>query len=57
VSLPWVGHRSRSWEPEPIRFVASRSIVGILGSADGVEGTMEHTAGRVRLVRPFIAPR
>jgi glycine/D-amino acid oxidase-like deaminating enzyme len=57
VSLPWVGHHSRGWEPEPIRFIASRSIVGILGSADGVEGTLEHTAGRVRLVRPFIAPR
>jgi glycine/D-amino acid oxidase-like deaminating enzyme len=57
VTLPWVGHTSGSWEPEPIRFVASRSIVKILGSADGVEGRLEHTARRVRLVRPFIAPR
>ena len=34
VTLPWVGHRSRRWEPEPLRFVASRAIVRVLGSAD-----------------------
>jgi glycine/D-amino acid oxidase-like deaminating enzyme len=24
--LPWVGHRSRSWEPEPLRSLAVRSV-------------------------------
>ncbi|HWI32001.1 MAG TPA: FAD-dependent oxidoreductase [Microbacterium sp.] len=24
--LPWVGHRSRSWEPEPLRWIGARSI-------------------------------
>jgi glycine/D-amino acid oxidase-like deaminating enzyme len=57
VTMPWVGHRSRNWEPEPLRFVASRSIVGILGSADGVEGGLDHTARRVKLIQPFVAPR
>ena len=28
VSLPWVGHESPRWEPEPLRFLASRAIVG-----------------------------
>jgi glycine/D-amino acid oxidase-like deaminating enzyme len=57
VSMPWVGHRSRSWEPEPLRFAASRAIVGILGSADQVEPALGTTARRVRLVAPFVAGR
>ena len=32
--LPWVNHRSRLWEPEPLRFLASRAIVAVLASAD-----------------------
>ena len=24
TGLPWVGHTSRRWEPEPLRFVATR---------------------------------
>ena len=38
VSLPWVGHASPRWEPEPLRFLASRAIVSVLGSADRVGG-------------------
>jgi glycine/D-amino acid oxidase-like deaminating enzyme len=26
VRLPWVGHRSRRWEPEPLRFLAVRAV-------------------------------
>jgi glycine/D-amino acid oxidase-like deaminating enzyme len=54
VHLPWVNHRSRGWEPEPIRFVASRAIVGILGSADRYEDTTDRPATRTRLVAPFV---
>ncbi len=57
VSLPWVGHQSRRWEPEPIRFLASRAIVGVLGSADRHEDTTDRPARRVRLVAPFVLPR
>jgi glycine/D-amino acid oxidase-like deaminating enzyme len=57
VSLPWVGHASRRWEPEPIRFLASRAIVGILGSADRHEDATGTRARRVKLVQPFILPR
>ena len=56
-SLPWVGHRSRSWEPEPLRFLASRAIISILGSADRIEDRTGRRARRVRLVEPFILPR
>jgi glycine/D-amino acid oxidase-like deaminating enzyme len=57
VTMPWVGHHSPLWEPEPLRFAASRAIIGILASADEAEPTLGHTARRVRLVAPFIAGR
>ena len=55
--LPWVGHRGRQWEPEPLRFIASRMIVGILGSADRHEDRTGRRARRTLLVRPFILGR
>jgi glycine/D-amino acid oxidase-like deaminating enzyme len=57
VSLPWVGHASPRWEPEPLRFLASRAIVATLGSADRVEDARDRPARRTRLVRPFMQVR
>jgi glycine/D-amino acid oxidase-like deaminating enzyme len=57
VSLPWVGHASPRWEPEPLRFLASRAIVGVLGSADRVEDRSDRAAWRTRLVQPFMQVR
>jgi glycine/D-amino acid oxidase-like deaminating enzyme len=57
VSLPWVGHVSPRWEPEPLRFLASRAIVSTLGSADRVEDRRDRPAWRTRLVRPFMQVR
>jgi glycine/D-amino acid oxidase-like deaminating enzyme len=56
VSLPWVGHVPRRWEPEPLRFLASRGIVGVLGSADRREDACDRPARRARLVAPFMPP-
>jgi len=56
VTLPWVGHRSRRWEPEPLRYLASRAIVGTLGAADRHEDATDRPARRVRLLRPFLPP-
>jgi glycine/D-amino acid oxidase-like deaminating enzyme len=55
VTLPWVGHRNRRWEPEPARFLASRAIVRILADADEHEQQTGKRAARVRLVAPFVA--
>jgi len=55
--LPWVGHVGRRWEPEPLRFIASRMIVGILGSADRHEDRTGHKARRTLLVKPFVLGR
>jgi glycine/D-amino acid oxidase-like deaminating enzyme len=56
VHLPWVGHRSRRWEPEPLRFVASRAIVRVLGSADRKEDETGRSARRTRLLAPVLPP-
>jgi glycine/D-amino acid oxidase-like deaminating enzyme len=57
MTLPWVGHASRRWEPEPLRFVASRAIVNILGRADQHEDATGRRSQLTRLVAPFMPPR
>ena len=37
TTLPWVGHRSRNWEPEPIRWMAIRSALKLPAAADRYE--------------------
>jgi glycine/D-amino acid oxidase-like deaminating enzyme len=37
VTLPWVGHRSRSFEPEPLRFLGARSLYLAYRAADRAE--------------------
>jgi glycine/D-amino acid oxidase-like deaminating enzyme len=37
TTLPWVGHRSRRWEPEPIRWVGIRSGLRLAKWADRME--------------------
>ncbi len=40
--LPWVGHRSRSWEPEPLRWVGANLGLSAMTWADSAE----HSSGR-----------
>jgi glycine/D-amino acid oxidase-like deaminating enzyme len=37
VTLPWVGHRSRRWEPEPLRWLGIRGVAALLAAADRTE--------------------
>lgn len=37
TTLAWVGHTSRRWEPEPLRWVAIRSALGLAASSDKFE--------------------
>ena len=57
TTLPWVGHHSRSWEPEPARLVAQRLITAVLASADRVEDAGGGPARRSRLVARFTPSR
>jgi glycine/D-amino acid oxidase-like deaminating enzyme len=56
VTLPWVGRASRRWEPEPLRYLASKAIVTTLGAADRSEDSSGRPARRVALLRPFLPP-
>lgn len=42
--LPWVDHRARRWEIEPLRWLAVQGIYGAYGAAD----RMEERSGRAR---------
>jgi glycine/D-amino acid oxidase-like deaminating enzyme len=35
--LPWVGHRARRWEPEPLRWVGVHSLYALYRAADHAE--------------------
>ncbi|GAA4488378.1 FAD-binding oxidoreductase [Microbacterium panaciterrae] len=42
AGLPWVNHRARRWEPEPLRWIATKGLYAAYGMADRSE-----LAGRV----------
>jgi glycine/D-amino acid oxidase-like deaminating enzyme len=37
TSLPWVNHRSRRWEPEPLRYLGINAGLRLAGTADRAE--------------------
>jgi glycine/D-amino acid oxidase-like deaminating enzyme len=37
VHLPWVGHRSRLWEPEPLRWLGANVLLKVMTGADPEE--------------------
>ena len=54
LSLPWVNHRSRSWEPEPLRWIGANLALAAMASADRVEAKKGKPAKRVDLVGKLI---
>jgi glycine/D-amino acid oxidase-like deaminating enzyme len=51
TSLPWVGHASRRWEPEPLRWLGVRAIYGLYRSADRIEAGHPQEARTPRRAR------
>ncbi|WP_217161130.1 NAD(P)/FAD-dependent oxidoreductase [[Mycobacterium] fortunisiensis] len=47
TGLPWVGHRTRNWEPEPLRWLGVRSLYAAYQAAD------RHEAGGRRRTSPI----
>lgn len=37
VTLPWVNHKVRKWEPEPLRWIATKALYAAYGIADKSE--------------------
>lgn len=48
--LPWVGHRSRRWEPEPLRWLGTSAGLHAMSSADKVEARTGKDSWRGTLV-------
>jgi len=44
TALPWVQHRSRTWEPEPLRWIGVRGLYTAYKVADGHEGRRTRTS-------------
>ena len=54
TDLPWVGHASRRWEPEPLRLLGARTIAAVAASADAAEDRTGRPARRIALVRRWL---
>ena len=54
VHLPWVGHRSRDWEPEPLRFLGANAGLVAMTAADAEERATGRPSVVARLMGPLI---
>ena len=52
--LPWVGHRSRPWEPEPLRWLGINAGLRAMTWADGEERLTGRRSVLARAVRPLL---
>ncbi|MGD0453304.1 MAG: FAD-binding oxidoreductase [Solirubrobacteraceae bacterium] len=50
TTLPWVGHRARRWEPEPVRWGAIHAIYSLYRRADRIEQRTQRPSRLGRLV-------
>ncbi|MBM7505963.1 NAD(P)/FAD-dependent oxidoreductase [Agromyces aurantiacus] len=55
--LPWVGHRVRKWEPEPLRWLAVQAIYGAYHAADRAELRGRATTSPIARVADLVAGR
>ncbi len=54
VRLPWVGHRSRRWEPEPLRWLQINTGLRAMGAADVEERLTGRPSLLARAMSPFL---
>ena len=57
IRMPWVRHRSRSWEPEPLRWLGVRGMYQAYRVADAHEATGRSTTSPVAVLADRIARR
>lgn len=49
VHLPWVGHRSPNWEPEPLRWLGVNAALRLMTAADAEESRTNRPSRRATL--------
>ncbi|MFC0508121.1 NAD(P)/FAD-dependent oxidoreductase [Micromonospora costi] len=54
TALPWVGHRSPRWEPEPLRWLAVNAGLRVMFSADAAEARTGRPSRRAALFGRFL---
>jgi glycine/D-amino acid oxidase-like deaminating enzyme len=54
TKLPWVNHRSRQWEPEPLRWLGINGALWAMGSADRYEASTGRPSKRATIVKRLI---
>jgi hypothetical protein len=54
VRLPWVNHRSRRWEPEPVRWLGVNMTLASLQMADREEARTGRPSRLVQLTQKII---
>jgi glycine/D-amino acid oxidase-like deaminating enzyme len=52
--LPWVGHRSRRWEPEPLRWLGINAGLRGMTAADGEERLTGRRSVAARMLAPLL---
>jgi glycine/D-amino acid oxidase-like deaminating enzyme len=57
VSLPWVNHRSRAWEPEPLRWLGVNAGLRTMTAADHEERLTGRASVLARAMAPFVGGR
>ncbi|NEM90446.1 NAD(P)/FAD-dependent oxidoreductase [Galbitalea soli] len=53
TALPWVGHRSPRWEPEPLRFLGSNAGLLAMEAADAEERLTRRASVTARVMGPL----
>lgn len=53
TALPWVGHRSPDWEPEPLRFLGANAGLAATALADAEERITQRPSLVARLMAPL----
>ncbi|MFR0657373.1 hypothetical protein SB719_22785, partial [Pantoea sp. SIMBA_079] len=54
TALPWVGHRSPHWEPEPMRFAGANAGLLAMESADLEESVTRRPSVVSRVLSPLL---
>jgi glycine/D-amino acid oxidase-like deaminating enzyme len=54
TQLPWVGHRSKPWEREPLRWLGINAALRAMSSADDVEARTGRPSKRATYVKKLI---
>ncbi|MBT0773935.1 FAD-dependent oxidoreductase [Kineosporia sp. J2-2] len=54
TALPWVNHRSRNWEPEPLRWLGTNAGLTAMTAADHEERLTSRPSLAARLMSPLL---